>query len=490
MTPTEEKTIIVSWEGDDDPENPRNWSHTQKWTVTGLISVNVMLSHISSTMIAPAARNVAMDLGSTRPIFEPLLTSIFILGHAFAHSYFGAISYAWGDSRTVQLGNMFYIIFNLVCAFAKTPDQMLWFRFLAGIGGSAPLSLGGRVINGCWSGKDQVNGPKHLYTLALLLGPIVGPMAGAWITMKTTWKWIFWTTSIASTLIQVGHFFWLRETFAPIILAQKAKRLQNTSSGEENVRYVTSNQQNPFNDSVYKILLLYPVFLIMTEPIIQLLGIYLAYPYFLGHISDILTVILTSIPGIFVGVYHESIGIAGLHCIALGIGLYGGAQIARAIQDNLYRRLSAHYGTDDCPEFRIPLMLPATLFVATGLLIAGWSVSSGVYWAVTDIVSMIGITVNWHTMQRYIMCTYAVRTSPALEGVSILRSVVAFALPLCSPSLYQNLGYGKGNTILAGLALGLGFLLISILWFFGAVFRRKIVWPESGSAQVATAVHN
>ncbi len=81
--------------------------------------------------------------------------------------------------------------------------------------------------------------------------------------------------------------------------------------------------------------------------------LYFPQPYFLGHISDILTVILTSIPGIFVGVYHESIGIAGLHCIAFGIGLYGGAQIANAIQDNLYRRLSAHYGTDDCPEFRI-----------------------------------------------------------------------------------------------------------------------------------------
>lgn len=43
----------------------------------------------------------------------------------------------------------------------------------------------------------------------------------------------------------------------------------------------------------------------MTEPIIQLLGIYLAYIYGLIYL------ILTSIPGIFVGVYHESIGIAG-----------------------------------------------------------------------------------------------------------------------------------------------------------------------------------
>ncbi|KAK0477949.1 major facilitator superfamily domain-containing protein [Armillaria novae-zelandiae] len=508
MTSTEEKTVVVFWEGDDDPENPKNWSHTQKWIVTGLITANAMLSHISSTMMAPAARNIAIDVGSTTPIFEPMLTSTFILAHAFLISYYNAIYCVCGHSGVVQLGNMFYIIFNLVCAFSKNPFQMLLFRLLAGVGGSASLSLSGGVINSCWSGKD-LNSPKHLYTLATLLGPIIGPIAGAWITMKTTWKWIFWTTSIASMLIQVGHFFWLRETFAPTVLARKARRLQNAARIENNIKYVTSDQQNPLNDSVYKILLLYPVCLLMTEPIIQLVGIYLAYMAIVlhpRHISDIFTVILTSIPGIFVGVYHESIGVAGLHYIAFGIGLYGGVHIANAIQDNLYRRLSAHYGKDDCPEFRIReypkiriavahklrevFMLPATLFVAIGLFIAGRSVSMGVYWVVTDIgfvITGIGITVNWHIMQKYIMCTYTVRTTPALEGVFILRSIVAVIFPLCSPSLYQHLGYGKGNTILAGLALGLGFLLISILWFFGAVFRRQIVWPESSSTQVATA---
>ncbi|KAK0215505.1 major facilitator superfamily domain-containing protein [Armillaria fumosa] len=361
MTSTEEKIVVVSWEGDDDPENPKNWSLTQKWIVTGLITANAMLSHISSTMMAPAARNVAMDLGSTTPIFEPMLTSIFILAHAFLLSYYYAIFYVCGHSRVIQLGNMFYIIFNLVCAFAKTPDQMLLLRLLVGVGGSASLSLGGGVISSCWSGKD-LNRPKHLYTLAPLLGPIIGPIAGSWITMKTTWKWIFWTTSIASMLIQVSHFFWLRETFAPIILAQKARRLQNASGREENVRYITNLSFT--SDSVYKFLLFYPLFLIMTEPIIQLLGIYLAYIYGLIYL------ILTSIPEIFVDVYHESTGIAGLHYIAFGIGLYGGAQIANATQDNLYRRLSAHYGKDESPELRIPLMLPATLFVAIGLFIA------------------------------------------------------------------------------------------------------------------------
>ncbi|KAG7447067.1 MFS general substrate transporter [Guyanagaster necrorhizus] len=289
------------------------------------------------------------------------------------------------------MSNMLILVFNFVCAFSKTPSQMLAFRFLAGIGGSAPLALGGGVINDCWSVKERGRAVT-LYALAPLLGPIIGPIAGAWIAMKTTY--------ISLRLLPLA--------FAPHLLARKARKLQNASSGEGN-------------------LLLYPVVLLLTEPTAQLLGIYLAYIYGLVYL------ILTSIPDIYVVVYHESIGIAGLHYIAFGIGLYSGAQITNAILDGLYLRLSAHYGTEGRPEFRIPIMLPATLFVPIGLFITGWTVSSGVHWIVPDIglvITGMGIAVNWQAIQTYIIDTYTVHAAP---------------------------GYGKGNTILANYTLGLEF---------------------------------
>ncbi|KAK0492594.1 hypothetical protein EDD18DRAFT_1079493, partial [Armillaria luteobubalina] len=89
--------------------------------------------------------------------------------------------------------------------------------------------------------------------------------------------------------------------------------------------------------------------------------------------------ILTSIPRIFIGIYHESIGVAGLHYIAFGIGLYGGVQIANAIQDNLYRRLT--------------LMLPPTLFVAIGLFIAGISATKAQYFRRHGYISFSGWSV-------------------------------------------------------------------------------------------------
>ncbi|KAK0187621.1 MFS general substrate transporter [Armillaria mellea] len=363
----------MSWEDDNDPENPKNLTYTQKWIATSLISTYTMLLLITSSMIAPNARDVSEHVLMHFSAFGPL--------------FFGPASQIYGHSRVVQLDNMFYIIFNLVCAFSKTPGQMLAFQFLGWDWG---------VINDCWSVKECGH-MITLYAFAPLFGPIIGPIAGAWITMKTTWKWIVSVTHISNICL-----FWLL-AFALIILAHKARRLQQASSDEENVNYVMIHQHNP---SRY--------------------------------------VILTSIPDIFVIMYHENVRIARLHYIAFGIGLYCGAQITNVILDKF--------------------------------------VSSGVHWIVLDIVSVfvIGIMVNWQAIQTYIIDTYTIHAMPALGGLSLLHSLISFALLLCSPSMYQHLGYGKGNTILASCTLGLGLPMVFILWLWGTSLHHKS----------ATAIHS
>jgi hypothetical protein len=65
------------------------------------------------------------------------------------------------------------------------------------------------------------------------------------------------------------------------------------------------------------------------------------------------SVILTTMPSIFQGVYQQSAGIAGLHYIALGVGLTGASQInARAI-DKVYIYLRSKNGGVGKPEFRL-----------------------------------------------------------------------------------------------------------------------------------------
>lgn len=62
---------------------------------------------------------------------------------------------------------------------------------------------------------------------------------------------------------------------------------------------------------------------------------------------------LTTIPSIFQDVYGFSIGIASLHYIPLGIGMYGGTMILAKIMDKAYNVLKEKAGGVGKPEFRL-----------------------------------------------------------------------------------------------------------------------------------------
>jgi hypothetical protein len=74
-------------------------------------------------------------------------------------------------------------------------------------------------------------------------------------------------------------------------------------------------------------------------------------PLISQHVSN--TVFLTAIPSIFQDVYGFSVGIAGLHYIPLGIGMYGGAMIHSRTMDRTYATLKEKAGGVGKPEFRL-----------------------------------------------------------------------------------------------------------------------------------------
>lgn len=75
--------------------------------------------------------------------------------------------------------------------------------------------------------------------------------------------------------------------------------------------------------------------------------------------SDICSVVIFTIPTIFLVQYHESIGISGLHYISFGIGLMAAAQINSRMLDKLYKVLSARNGGVGKPEYRLRGLISA-----------------------------------------------------------------------------------------------------------------------------------
>jgi hypothetical protein len=72
--------LWVDWDGPEDPMNPKNWSYRKKWAATLVVSSFTFISPISSSMVAPAASQIAIDFGITSTVLIAMTTSVFVLG--------------------------------------------------------------------------------------------------------------------------------------------------------------------------------------------------------------------------------------------------------------------------------------------------------------------------------------------------------------------------------------------------------------------------
>lgn len=136
----------MTWNGPDDPENPKNWPMRKKWVATLVVSAFTFISPVSSSMVAPALGTMADQFGITSSVESQMMLSIFVLAYAIGPLFFGPLSESFGRWPVLLLSNLFYLAWNLGCGFSQNAPEMLVFRFLSGIGGSAPLAVGGGVL--------------------------------------------------------------------------------------------------------------------------------------------------------------------------------------------------------------------------------------------------------------------------------------------------------------------------------------------------------
>ncbi|KAK9349802.1 major facilitator superfamily domain-containing protein [Lipomyces doorenjongii] len=466
---------LVTWDGEDDPENPKNWSTKKKWTATFVVSSFTFISPVSSSMVAPALATMASELHITSDVESQLVLSIFVLAYAVGPLFLGPMSEIYGRIPVLQLANLFYLVFNLACGFAQNKGQLLVFRFFSGIGGSAPLVIGGGVLGDTWR-ADERGKSVAVYSLAPLLGPAVGPIAGGFIAENTTWRWVFYATSIADAAIQVSGIFFLRETYAPKLLYNKCEKLKK-QTGNPNLY---TEYQHPSHTLSAKLTssVVRPFRLLGTQPIVQVLSIYMAYVYGLMYL------VLSTFPTLWINSYHEKIGISSLNYIALGLGFFIGAQLSAQINDRIFRRLRTRNKGREKPEYRIPLMVPGSILVPVGLFWYGWTAEAHTHWILPNVgicFFAMGTIVAFQCIQTYLVDAYTRFAASAIAAATVLRSLAAFGFPLFAPTMYKALGYGWGNSVLAFAGLGLGIPAPLLLWRFGETLRKRSPFAAGGS---------
>ncbi|KAH7355047.1 MFS multidrug transporter-like protein [Rhexocercosporidium sp. MPI-PUGE-AT-0058] len=458
---------LVSWDGPEDPKNPKNWTMGRKWAATLIVSSFTFISPVSSSMIAPAVNSIAAEFNINSDLEKSLTLSIFVLAYAVGPLFLGPLSEMYGRVIILQVSNLLYLFFNLGCGLAQTKGQLIAFRFLSGLGGSAPLAIGGGLLSDLFT-AEQRGKAISIYSLAPLLGPAVGPVAGGFIAENTTWRWVFYSTTIADAIIQFAGLFFLQETYAPVLLHRKKKQMIKDTGNE--ALHTEFDRPDRTIGQTLRVSLSRPFILLFTQVIVQVLAAYMAYLY------GIMYLVLSTFPGLWENEYKESVAIGGLNYISLGVGFFLGTQIAAPCQDRIYRALKKRNSGVGKPEFRVPLMVPGAFLVPVGLFMYGWSAEAHTHWIVPNIGAVIfaaGTIIGFQCIQTYIVDSYTRYAASAVGAATVLRSLAGFGFPLFAPYMYAKLHYGWGNSLLAFIAIALGWPAPILLWKYGEKLRKK-----------------
>ncbi|KAK0614965.1 MFS multidrug transporter [Bombardia bombarda] len=465
----------VTWDGPDDPSNPKNWTVCRKWTISLIVSGFAFLGPVSSSIAAPALDTIGQELRIAPGINLQLVLSIYLLTSALGPFVLAPCSEIWGRVPVLRIGNIMFIVFTTLCGFATSGPQITAFRFLAGVGGSASLGMGSGVLTDCWRSEERGRGIA-IYQLAPVLGPAIGPIGvklpGAYLCQYGSWRWAFWGVAIFCLCLQLLAQFALKETYPPRLLKLKARKLREVTG---NVSLQTQWEHG--NRALPKLLrtsLSRPWIFLGTQPIIQLFALYQAFNF------GMLYLFISSFPQLWEGRYGMPKGLASLNYISIAAGSLLGVNICGPLTDAIYRRLKKQHGISEdepgLPEFRIPLMIPASVVIPMGIFLFGWSAEARLH----PIVPNIGIflyssssIICYQCIAAYIADTYTLYSASASAACSFLRSMAAFIFPLFVPYMFGSLGYGVSGSLLGGLGIVIGIPTPILFWIYGKRLRER-----------------
>lgn len=167
-----EQYFEVGWAVPDDPFNPQQWPYPRRVSATMTVCLVALVTTMASAIDSAVIKEASQAFGVSE-VAESLATGLYLAGFGVGALIASPLSEMVGR-YPVYLGTL--IIFGawvLGAALAPNFGAQLAFRFLAGITGSAPLTVAGGSISDIWSTLEKTFGFPTFAILAFG-GPILG----------------------------------------------------------------------------------------------------------------------------------------------------------------------------------------------------------------------------------------------------------------------------------------------------------------------------
>ncbi|CAN9162222.1 unnamed protein product [Alternaria alternata] len=468
---------VVEFDGKEDPLHAQNWPMKKKIGIGAILAFDALTATMGSSIFSAATGAVSQQFGVAN-VVGTLGTSLFVFGYAFGPLMWAPFSELYGRKPPLIIAAFGFAIFSIAVAVAKDLQTILICRFFAGLFGSSPLAIVAAVFADMFD--NRLRGlAVAVFSATVFMGPLLAPFIGGFITQSDLgWRWTEYISSFMGFLSFALLFFFMEETYPPVVLINKASELRRRTKNW-GIHAKQEEIEVDFKELIVKNVSR-PMRILFTEPIVLLITIYMSFIY------GLLYLFLTAYALVFQGVYGWSAGIGGLAYF----GMVAGEVIAFIIivcdNPRYVRKLEANNNIP-VPEWRLPISMVGGVLFAGGLFWFGWTGYTGqIHWIVpvlSGLLTGFGIFSIFLSLLNYIVDAYLMFAASAIAANTFMRSIFGGVFPLFATFMFKGMGIQWASTLLGCVAAVLVPMPV-VFYLYGKKIRgRSTFAPAPDIAQ-------
>jgi DHA2 family multidrug resistance protein len=178
--------------------------------ITASIMLATVIQVVDMTIVNVALPHMQGAMSANQDQISWVLTS-YIVAAAIATPLTGVLASRFGRKRLMIFSIIGFTVASMLCGSAHSLGEIVAYRLIQGAAGAALVPLSQAVLLDIYP-KEKHGAAMALWGMGVMIGPILGPTLGGYLTELYSWRWAFYINLPVGILAVIGAALFLRET--------------------------------------------------------------------------------------------------------------------------------------------------------------------------------------------------------------------------------------------------------------------------------------
>jgi MFS transporter, DHA2 family, multidrug resistance protein len=178
--------------------------------ITACVILAVIMQALDTTIANVALPYIQGSVSASSDQINWVLTS-YIVAAAIMTPPSGFLANRFGRKRVLLTAIAGFVVASILCGLSQSLIQIVAFRLMQGLFGASLVPLSQGILLDIYDVKER-GSAMALFGVSVMVGPVLGPVIGGWLTDNISWRWVFYINVPIGALAFAGVSIFVAET--------------------------------------------------------------------------------------------------------------------------------------------------------------------------------------------------------------------------------------------------------------------------------------